>query len=145
MSCSIGLDPLHLNLCISAVPFSFGVWCQFCPSRVTPSDSDTVCKNGAQVSRRIISFSPTFCFGGRHASIPDRPFYIVVLATLSGLSHQERAMPSDSVFPAILIPWTSTDPCHLHDKYVVATFMSRYIVIEYVLASELLQVATWLS
>ena len=47
----IGSDPLQLNLCISLVPFSFGVWCHFYPSRVMPSDPDTVCKNGAHVSR----------------------------------------------------------------------------------------------
>ena len=40
----IGSDPLQLNLCISLVPFSFGVWCQVCPSRVMLSDPDTVCK-----------------------------------------------------------------------------------------------------
>ena len=40
----IGSDLLQLNLCISPVPFSFGVWCHFYPSRVMPSDPDTVCK-----------------------------------------------------------------------------------------------------
>ena len=99
-------------------------------------------EDGVEVSHQFLFFFPTYRFGGTHVSRPDHAFYLVMLATLNDLGHQERAMPSDSVFPAILIPWTSTDPCHLHDKYVVATFMSRYIVIEYVLASELVQVAT---
>ena len=41
----IGSDQQQLNLCISLAPFSFGVWCHFCPSRVMPSDPNTVCKN----------------------------------------------------------------------------------------------------
>ena len=71
-----GSDPLQLNLCISPVPFSFGVWCHFCPSRVMPSDPDTVCKNGAQVSHRCLSFSPAYRFGDGHASMPDRSFIL---------------------------------------------------------------------
>ena len=94
----IGLDPLQLNLCISPVPF--GVWCQFCPSRVMPSDPDTVCKNGAQVSHGCLSFNPVYRFGDGHVSIPDHPF--VVLATKNDLSYQERVMSAASVFPAIL-------------------------------------------
>ena len=105
----IGSDPLQLNLSISPVPFSFGVWCHFCPSRVILSDPDTVCKNGAQVSRRFLSFSPVYRFGDGHASIPDRSFYFVVLVTLNDLSYQQKAMPAASVFPYNPISWTSTD------------------------------------
>ena len=72
----IGSDSLQLNLCISPVPFSFGVWCRFCPSRVMPSDPDTVCKNGAQVSRRYLSFSPAYHFDDGHASIPNHSFLL---------------------------------------------------------------------
>ena len=69
-------NPLQLNLCISLVPFSFGVWCHFCPSRVMPSDPDTVCKNGTQELRRCLSVSPADCFGDGHASIPNRSFIL---------------------------------------------------------------------
>ena len=72
-----------------------------------PSDPDTVCKNGAQVSRRCLSFSPVYRFGDGHVSIPDHSF--VVLATLNDLSYQERAMSAASVFPRYPISWTSTD------------------------------------
>ena len=72
----IGSDPLQLNLCISPVPFSFGIWCHFCPSRVMPSDPDTVYKNGAQVSRRCLSFSLAYRFGERNPSIPDCSFIL---------------------------------------------------------------------
>ena len=64
-----------------------------------PSDPDTICKNGAQVSHRYLSFSPAYHFGDGQASVPNRPFYFVVLTTLNDLSHHERAMSADSVFP----------------------------------------------
>ena len=103
----IGSDPLQLNLCVSPVPFSFGVWCHLCPSRVMPSDPDTVCKNGAQVSRRCLSLSPVYRFGDGHISVLDHSF--IVLTTLNDLSYQERAMSAASVFPCYPISWTSTD------------------------------------
>ena len=53
--------------------------------------------------------SAPFCFGARHAYIPDRPFYFVMLATLNDLSYQERAMSAASVFPRYPISWMSTD------------------------------------
>ena len=74
-----------------------------------PSDPDTICRNGAQVSRRCLSFSLAYRFGDRHASIPDRSFYLVVLATLNDLSYQKMAMSAASVFPRNPISWTSTD------------------------------------
>ena len=77
--------------------------------------------------------------------LPQKVLFLVVLATLNGLSHLERAMPADSVFPRYPIPWTSTDIFRLLDKNVVATFVSRYMVTEYVLTSKLVQIATWLS
>ena len=79
-------------------PSSFGVWCYFCPSRVMPSDPDTVCKNGGQVSHRCLSFSPVYRFGDGHASIPDRSFIFVVLATLNDLSYQKRGNVSSLSF-----------------------------------------------
>ena len=48
-------------------------------------------------------------------------------------------------FPVILISWTSTDIFRPLDNNVVATFVSYYMVTKYVLASELVQVATRLS
>ena len=108
-----------------------------------PSDPDTVCKNGAQVSRRCLSSSPVYRFGDGHVSIPDHSF--VVLATLNDLSYQERAMSTASVFPAILFLGRVRIFFRLLDDNVVATFVSHYMITEYVLASELVQVATWLS
>ena len=144
----IGSDPLQLSLCISLVFCScsfFGVWHHFRPSGVMPSDPDTVCKNGAQVSRRFLSFSPTSHFGDRHASILDRPFYLVVLATLNGLSHHKKCNVSRLSFSCYPISWTSTDLFRPLDNNVAATFVSCYMVTKYVLALELVQVATWLS
>ena len=54
----------------------FSDWCHFCPSGVMPSDPDTVFRNGAQVSHRYPSFSPAYCFGDAHASIPDHVFLL---------------------------------------------------------------------
>ena len=59
-----------------------------------------------------------------------------MLATLNDLSYQERAMSAASVFARYLRPL---------DNNVVATFVSPYMITECVLASELVQVATWLS
>ena len=74
-----------------------------------PSDPDTVCKNGVQLSHRCLSFSLAYRFGDRRVSILDHPFHPVVLATLNDLSYQERAMSAASVFPRYPISWTSTD------------------------------------
>ena len=141
----IGSDPLQLNLCISPVPFSFGVWCHFCPSRVMPSDPDTVCKNGAQVSHRCLSFSPVYRFGDGHASILDRSFILSCWQPLMILVIKKGQCQQPQFFPAILISWTSTDIFRSLYNNVVATFVSCYMVTKYVLASELVQVATWLS
>ena len=89
--------------------------------------------------------SAPFCFGGRHASTPDRPFYLVVLATLNGLGHHKKGNASRLSFPAILISWTSTDIFRPLYNNVAMTFVSCYMVTKYVLASKLVQVATWLS
>ena len=110
-----------------------------------PSDPDTVCKNGAQVSRRCLSFSPVYRFGDGYTSIPDRPFYFVMLATLNDLSYQERAMSAASVFPAILFLGRVRIFFRPLDNNVVATFVFHYRFIKCVLASELVQVATCLS
>ena len=107
-----------------------------------PSDPDTVCKNGAQVSRQSLSFSPAYRFGDGHASILNCSF---ILATLNDLSYLERAMSAASVFPRYPISWMSTIFFGLLDNNVVATFVSHYMITEYVLASELVQVAIWLS
>ena len=110
-----------------------------------PSDPDTVCKNSAQVSPRCLSFSPGYQFGDGHASIPDHSFVFVVLATLNDLSYQKMAMSAASVFPRNPISWTNTDIFRPLENNVVATFVSCYMVTKYVLSSELVQVATWLS
>ena len=71
--------------------------------------------------------------------------FLVILATLNDRSYQERAMSAASVFPCYPISWTSTDLFRPLDNNVAATFVSHYMITEYVLASELVQVATWLS
>ena len=141
----IGSDPLQLNLCISPVPFSFGVWCHFCPSRVMPSDPDTVCKNGAQVSRRCLSFSPVYRFGDGHASIPDHSFILSCWQPLMILVIKKGQCQQPQFFPAILFLGRVRIFFRPLDNNVVATFVSHYMITEYVLASELVQVATWLS
>ena len=102
----IGSDPLQLNLCISPVPFSFGVWCHFCPSRVMPSDRHCLQKWCSGIAPMSF-FQSRYRFGDGHVSIPDHCF--VVLATLNDLSYQERAMSAASVCPRNLNSWTSTD------------------------------------
>ena len=65
-----------------------------------------------------------------------------MLATFKHLSYQERAMSAASVFPAILFlgrVWIFFCPL---DNNVVATFVSHYMITDYVLVSELVQVAT---
>lgn len=71
--------------------------------------------------------------------------HFVMLATLNDLSYQERAMSAASVFPHYPISWTSTDLFRPLENNVVATFVSYYMITEYVLAFELVRVATWLS
>ena len=83
--------------------------------------------------------SAPFRFGEGHA------FSFCHVATLNDLSYQERAMSAASVFPRYPISWTSMDLFCPLDNNVVVTFVSHYMIIEYVLASELVQVATWLS
>ena len=69
-----------------------------------------------------------------------------MLATLNDLSYQERAMSAAPVFsPAILFLGRVRIFFRPLDNNVVATFVSHYMITEYVLASELVQVATWLS
>ena len=68
-----------------------------------------------------------------------------MLATLNDLSYQERAMPAASVFPTILFLGRIRIFFRPLDNSVVATFVSHYMITEYVLASELVQVAIWLS
>ena len=144
----IGLDPLQLSLCISPDFFScsfFGVWRHSCPSRVMPSDPDTICKNGAQVSRRIICFSPTFCFGGRHASTLDRAFLLSCWQPLMILVIKKGQCQQPQLSPAILFLGRVRIFFRPLDNRVVATFVSHCMITEYILTSELVQVATWLS
>ena len=80
------------------------------------------------------------------AMLPSRiVLLLVILATLNDRSYQERAVPAASVFPRYPISWTSTDLFRLLDNNVVATFVSHCRFIKCVLASELVQVAIWLS
>ena len=138
-------DLLQLNLCISPVPFSFGVWCHLCPSRVMSSDPDTVCKNGAQVSHRCLSFSPVYRFGDGHASIPDHSFLLscwqplMILVIKKGQCHQPQ------FFPAILFLGRVRIFFRPLDNNVVVTFVSHYMITECILASELVQVVIWLT
>ena len=60
-----------------------------------PSVPDNVCRNVAQVSHQYLSFTQTYCFGDRHASIRDRAFHLVVLATLTYIRYQKRATLAD--------------------------------------------------
>ena len=68
-----------------------------------------------------------------------------MLATLNDLSYQERAMSAASVFPAILFLGRVRIFFRPLDNNVVATVVSHYMITECVLASELVQVAIWLS
>ena len=141
----IGSDPLQLNLCISPVPFSFGVWCHFCPSRVMPSDLDTICKTDAQVSHRCLSFSPAYHFGDGHASIPDRSFILSCWQPLMILVIKKGQCQQPQFFPAILFLERVRIFFRLLDNNVVANFVSHCMITEYVLTSEQVQVAIWLS
>ena len=110
-----------------------------------PTDPDTVCKNGAQVSRRCLSFSPTYLFGDGHASVLNRssilscwqPFMILVIN--KGQCQQPQ------FFPAILFLGRVRIFFRLLDNNVVATFVSHYMIIECVFTSKLVQASTWLS
>ena len=144
----IGSDPLQLSPCISLVFFSclfFSVWCHFCPSTVMPSDPDTVCKSGAQVSRRCVSSSPVYHFGDGHASIPDRSFILSCWQPLMILVIKKGQCQQPQFFPAILFLGRVRIFFRPLDNNVVATFVSRYMITECVLTSELVQAATWLS
>ena len=110
-----------------------------------PSDPDTVFKNSAQVSHQYPSFSLAYRLSGRHASMSDRPFFLVVLATLNDLSHHKKGNASQVSLPSYRIPWISTDPFRPLDNNVVTTFVFRHLVTKYVLASELVKDATLLS
>ena len=68
-----------------------------------------------------------------------------MLATLNDLSYQGRAMSAASVFPPILFLGRVRIFFRPLDNNVVATFVSYCMITEYVLASELVQVVTWLS
>ena len=68
-----------------------------------------------------------------------------MLASLDDLSYQERAISTASVFHAILFLGRVRIFFHPLDNNVVATFVSHCMITEYVLTSELVQVATWLS
>ena len=136
-----GSDPLQLSPCISPVFFScsfFGVWCHFCPSRVMLSDPDTVCKNGAQVSRRYPPFSPAYRFGDGHASILNRSFILSCWRPLMILVIKKGQCQQPQFFPAILflgrVRIFFSRPL---DNNVVATFMSHCMITECILASEL--------
>ena len=93
-------QPLHFSSFFSCS--FFGVWCHFCPSRVMPSDPDTVCKNGAQVSCRCLSFSPVYRFGDGHVSIPDRSFILSCWQPLMILVIKKGQSQQPQFFPAIL-------------------------------------------
>ena len=68
-----------------------------------------------------------------------------MLATLNDLSYQERECQQPQFFPAILFLGRVRIFFRPLDNNVVATFVSHYMNAERVLASELVQVATWLS
>ena len=126
-------------------PFSFGVWCHFCPSRVMPRDPDTICKNGAQVSHRCLSFSPVYHFSDGHGPISDRSFISSCWQPLMILVIKKGQCQQPQFFPTILFlgrVWIFFRPL---DNNVGVTFGSHYMITEYVLTSELVQVATWLS
>ena len=68
-----------------------------------------------------------------------------MLATLNDLSYQERAMSAALVFPRNPILGRVRIFFRPLDNNVVATFVSHCMITKYVLVSELVQVATWLS
>ena len=98
-------QPFHF----SSSFFSFGVWCQFCPSRVMPSDLDTVCKNGAHISHRCLSFSPTYHFSDGHVSISDHSFLLSCWQPLMILVIKKGQCQQPQFFPCYPISWTSMD------------------------------------
>ena len=107
-----------------------------------PSDLDTVCKNGAQVSHRCLSFSPTYHFGDGHASIPDRSFILSCWQPLMILVIKKGQCQQPQLFPSILFLGRVRIFFRPLDNNVVVTFMSQYMITEHVLTSELVQVAT---
>ena len=110
-----------------------------------PGDPDTVCKNGAQVSHRCLSFSPVYHFGDGHVSIPDRSFILSCWQPLMILVIKKGQCQQPQSFLAILFLGRVQIFFRPLDNNVVATFVSHCMITEYVLASELVQVATWLS
>ena len=89
--------------------------------------------------------SQVYRFGDGHASIPDRSFILscwqplMILVIKKGLCQQPQLFPA---IPFLGRVWIFFRPL---DNNVVATFVSHCMVTKYVLASELVQVATWLS
>ena len=110
-----------------------------------PSDPDTVCKNGAQVSRRCLSFSPVYRFGDGHASILDRSFILSCWQPLMILVIKKGQCQQPQFFPAILFLGRVRIFFRLLDNNVAATFVSRYLVTKYVLASQLVKDVTLLA
>ena len=110
-----------------------------------PSDPDTLCRNGAQVSRRYPPFSHAYRFGDVHASIPNRSLFFHDWQPLMILVIKKGQCQQPQFFPAILFLGRVWIFFRLLDNNVVATFVSHYMITECILASELVQVATWLS
>ena len=77
--------------------------------------------------------------------LPRIVLFLVMLATLNGLSHQERAMPANLVSSLPLFLGRVRIFFRPLDNNVATTFVSCYMVTKYVLTSELVQVVTWLS
>jgi hypothetical protein len=108
----IGFDslPAPSNLHICSL-----VWYYLCPSRVMPRCLVLLItgKMDAPVPHQYILFSHPYSFGDRHVSIPDLAIVpLAMLATLTDLSYQKRAMPASLSFHQLSHP-----AIHSLDKY----------------------------
>ena len=144
----IGSDPLQLNPCISPVFFSclfFGVWCHSVPAK------------GCQViltlfTERVLRYrTDIFLSAPPIVSVVEMllprimPFILSCWQPLMILVIKRGQCQQPQFFPAILFLGRVRIFFRPLDNNVVATFVSHYMITECVLASELVQVATWLS
>ena len=93
---------------------------------LVPSVLDTISRCYAHVSHWYLFATHPYYFGDRFASIPNRAFHPIPLATLTDLCYQTRAMPSSLAFPPLYCPFipffgTCTVPLHTLDDDVVVT------------------------
>ena len=133
-------QPLHLSS-----SFFFQCLVSFLSQQSDAKWSRHCLQNGAQVSHWCLSFSPAYRFGDGHASIPDRSFILSCWQPLMISVIKKGQCQQSQFFLAILFLGLVRIFLRPLDNNVVATFVSQYMITEYVLASKLVQVAIWLS